>query len=131
MTLQFRGREMAHPELGRKILDDVIERVGPIAKVETQARLEGRNMTMVLSPEKKAQEAIKKAAEDRSSRDGSRAAAADDAAAPTQHRTPTPTAPTPSRSTATEPRHRPTARRRRRRGRRPTTRRRTRHQETT
>ena len=53
VTLQFRGREMAHPELGARILDAVIEQLGPIAKVETQARLEGRNMTMVLSPEKK------------------------------------------------------------------------------
>ncbi|MEZ5273532.1 MAG: translation initiation factor IF-3 [Ilumatobacteraceae bacterium] len=54
VTLQFRGREMAHPELGSKILDSVLEQVGSIAKVETQARLEGRNMTMVLAPEKKA-----------------------------------------------------------------------------
>ncbi len=61
VTLQFRGREMAHPELGRKILDDVIETVGPIAKVENQARMEGRSMTLVLAPDKKAQEAIKKA----------------------------------------------------------------------
>jgi translation initiation factor IF-3 len=58
VTLQFRGREMAHPELGSKILDAVIEQVGSNARVETQARLEGRNMTMVLAPEKKA--AVKK-----------------------------------------------------------------------
>ena len=54
VTLQFRGREMAHPELGSKILDAVIEQLGPTGKVETMARLEGRNMTMVLAPEKKA-----------------------------------------------------------------------------
>ena len=53
VTLQFRGREMAHPELGSKILDAVLTQLGPGAKVETQARLEGRNMTMVLAPEKK------------------------------------------------------------------------------
>jgi len=53
VTLQFRGREMAHPELGSKILDGVLEQVGSIAKVETQARLEGRNMTLVLIPDKK------------------------------------------------------------------------------
>ena len=53
VTLQFRGREMAHPELGSRILDAVLEQLGPTAKVETQARLEGRNMTMVLAPEKK------------------------------------------------------------------------------
>ena len=54
VTLQFRGREMAHPELGSRILDAVIEQVGTHGKVETMARLEGRNMTMVLAPEKKA-----------------------------------------------------------------------------
>jgi translation initiation factor IF-3 len=63
VTLQFRGREMAHPELGRKILDDVIEAVGPVAKVENQARMEGRSMSLVLAPDKKAQDALKKAAE--------------------------------------------------------------------
>jgi translation initiation factor IF-3 len=54
VTLQFRGREVAHPELGAKILDAALEQLGALAKVETQARLEGRNMTMVLSPDKKA-----------------------------------------------------------------------------
>lgn len=63
VTLQFRGREMAHPELGAKILDQVIETVGPIAKVENQARLEGRSMSMVMAPDKKAQEAMRKQAE--------------------------------------------------------------------
>jgi translation initiation factor IF-3 len=62
ITLQFRGREMAHPELGSKILDQVLESVGPAAKVDTQARFEGRSMTMVLSPDKQAQETMKKAA---------------------------------------------------------------------
>ena len=57
VTLQFRGREMAHPELGTKILDQVLEVVGPVVKVETQARLEGRNMSMVLSPDRKALDA--------------------------------------------------------------------------
>lgn len=61
VTLQFRGREMAHPELGARILDGVIEAVGPLAKVENQARLEGRSMSMVLAPDKKAQDALKKA----------------------------------------------------------------------
>jgi translation initiation factor IF-3 len=79
VTLQFRGREMAHPELGRKILDDVIDGVGPIAKVENQARMEGRSMSLVLSPDKKAQEAIKKAAAD-AEKQAARDAAADTAA---------------------------------------------------
>ncbi len=63
VTLQFRGREMAHPELGNKILDQVLAEVGPIVKVETQARLEGRNMSMVLAPDKKALEELAKAAQ--------------------------------------------------------------------
>lgn len=62
VTLQFRGREMAHPELGARILDGVIEAVDPVAKVENQARLEGRSMSMVLAPDKKAREALRKAA---------------------------------------------------------------------
>lgn len=61
VTLQFRGREMAHPELGTKILDSVLDVVGGIVKVETQARLEGRNMSMVLAPDKKAIDAEAKA----------------------------------------------------------------------
>ena len=63
VTLQFRGREMAHPELGAKILDAVLEQLGDAVKVETQARLEGRNMTMVLSPDKKAVKKADKPAE--------------------------------------------------------------------
>ena len=61
VTLQFRGREMAHPELGAKILDQVLESVGPLAKVDNHARLEGRSMSMVLSPDRKAHEAARKA----------------------------------------------------------------------
>jgi translation initiation factor IF-3 len=67
VTLQFRGREVAHPELGAKILDAALEQLGPLAKVETQARLEGRNMTMVLSPDKKpAKKSTEKSADDSS-----------------------------------------------------------------
>lgn len=60
VTLQFRGREMAHPELGSRILDQALADLGALAKVESQARLEGRNMTMVLAPDKKAQAAEQK-----------------------------------------------------------------------
>jgi translation initiation factor IF-3 len=76
VTLQFRGREMAHPELGSRILDGVILAVGPAAKVENEARLEGRNMSMVLAPDKKAQEAIKKAAEEAAAEQAAAEAAA-------------------------------------------------------
>ena len=60
ITIMFRGREMQHPELGRKILDQVAESVADIAKVEIYPRLDGRNMTMVLGPDKKAQAAAEK-----------------------------------------------------------------------
>lgn len=60
ITIMFRGREMQHPELGRKILDQVAEAVAEVAKVEIYPRLDGRNMTMVLGPDKKAQAAAEK-----------------------------------------------------------------------
>lgn len=85
VTLQFRGREMAHPELGRKILDDVIEGCGPIAKVESQARMEGRSMSLVLSPDKKAMETKRKA----EAEEAKKAAAAEKAAAATEAATTT------------------------------------------
>ena len=53
LTIMFRGREMAHPELGRRILEKVAERVAPIASVESAPRQDGRNMTMVLNPLRK------------------------------------------------------------------------------
>jgi len=54
VTIMFRGREVTHPELGRKILDNVAERVEEVGRVEVYPRLDGRNMVMVLGPEKKA-----------------------------------------------------------------------------
>ncbi len=56
ITIMFRGREVTHPELGRKILDNIAERVDDIGKVEAYPRLDGRNMTMVLAPDKKKQQ---------------------------------------------------------------------------
>ncbi len=50
VTLRFRGREMAHQELGTKLLDRVKEDLGPLAKVEMDARFEGRQMIMILAP---------------------------------------------------------------------------------
>jgi len=64
ITIMFRGRETQHPELGRKILDHVADRVVHFAKVEAMPKLDGRNMVMVLAPDKKAKaawEAQKKA----------------------------------------------------------------------
>ena len=53
VTIMFRGREVFHPELGARILDHIAEDVSEVGKVETQGRLDGRNMTMVLAPDKK------------------------------------------------------------------------------
>lgn len=68
VTLMFRGREMTHPELGRKILDRVVEATSHVGRVESHARQEGRQMTMVLGPDKKAQAAAKAAAEKEAAR---------------------------------------------------------------
>ena len=53
LTIMFRGREMAHPELGRRILERVAERVAEIAVIESAPKQDGRNMTMVLNPIRK------------------------------------------------------------------------------
>ncbi len=62
VTLTFRGREVYHPELGKKILDQVVETIGDLGRVEIVPRIDGRNMTMVLAPDKRAQQAAKAAA---------------------------------------------------------------------
>jgi translation initiation factor IF-3 len=61
VTLTFRGPELRHPELGRRILDDVVTAVEHVAKVEIFPRQDGRNMTMVLGPDRKAQAASDRA----------------------------------------------------------------------
>jgi len=63
LTIMFRGREVQHPELGRRILDEVSEQMEDIAVQESYPQLDGRNMIMVLSPDKKAIESIRKAKE--------------------------------------------------------------------
>ncbi len=50
ITLRFRGREMAHQELGMRLLDKVKLETAAIAKVEAEPKLEGRQMMMVLAP---------------------------------------------------------------------------------
>ena len=62
ITIMFRGREMQHPELGRKILDEVAEQADDISKIEIYPKLDGRNMVMVLVPDREKQ-AIKAKAE--------------------------------------------------------------------
>jgi translation initiation factor IF-3 len=83
VTIMFRGREVFHPELGKKILDRLAERVDGMARVEAEPRLDGRNMVMVLAPDKRArQSAAARSARD----DGSEAAAAPVAERPTAPR---------------------------------------------
>lgn len=54
VTLRFRGREMAHQELGMRVLERVRDDLGDMAQVEAMPKLEGRQMVMVLAPRKKA-----------------------------------------------------------------------------
>jgi translation initiation factor IF-3 len=59
VTIMFRGREMAHPELGLNILEKLAEDLKTEAVVENQPKLEGRNMFMLISPlKKKEKEAV-------------------------------------------------------------------------
>jgi translation initiation factor IF-3 len=50
VTMMYRGRQMAHLELGREVLERVAAALKDVAKIEQEARLEGRNMSMVLAP---------------------------------------------------------------------------------
>ncbi len=56
VTVMFRGREVIHPDLGRRILDRITEQIDGVAKIETEGRLDGRNMVMVLAPDKRAKQ---------------------------------------------------------------------------
>jgi translation initiation factor IF-3 len=105
VTIMFRGREVYHPELGQRILDDVATSVVNLARVETASKLEGRNMTMVLAPDRKAQAAhaaeLKREAERAEGAEGADNPAPVDVA-PTAEVTPaeaTPTEPTPPEAT--------------------------------
>ena len=53
VTLRFRGREMAHQELGMRVLERVRDDLGDLCQVEAMPKLEGRQMVMVLAPRKK------------------------------------------------------------------------------
>jgi translation initiation factor IF-3 len=57
ITIMFRGREVFHPELGKKILDRIADQMEGLGKSESVPRLDGRNMVMVLAPEKRAKPA--------------------------------------------------------------------------
>ena len=86
ITIMFRGREMSHPELGKKLLDHVAEQVVGFAKIEAAPKLDGRNMIMVLAPDRRA---------------GGQAAAAPRAAAKAGSRPPSAPTPPPTTASAT------------------------------
>ena len=50
ITIRFRGREMAHPEIAARLLDRVVEEVKDMVVIEQSYRMEGRTMTMILAP---------------------------------------------------------------------------------
>jgi translation initiation factor IF-3 len=82
ITIMFRGREMAHTELGRKILDRLVADLGEMVVVEAMPKQEGRNMIMVISPNKRFMEAQAKAAAKASRLEGEPESELADAAAP-------------------------------------------------
>jgi translation initiation factor IF-3 len=57
ITIMFRGREVYHPEHGKRILDRIAEQMDGIAKIEAEPKLDNRNMIMVLAPDKRARQA--------------------------------------------------------------------------
>ncbi len=78
VTIMFRGREMAHTDLGRKILDRLVTDLGESIVVESMPKQEGRNMIMVIAPNKRYQEQRAKEA----AANGNEPAAVDAEAAP-------------------------------------------------
>ena len=56
ITIMFRGREVFHPELGKRILDRIADQMDGMGKPEAVPRLDGRNMVMVLAPDKRAKQ---------------------------------------------------------------------------
>jgi translation initiation factor IF-3 len=50
ITVMFRGREIAHPEQARILIDKIVELIGQDGIIEQPAKLEGRNMTMIIGP---------------------------------------------------------------------------------
>ena len=82
VTIMFRGREVQHPELGRRILDNVAAEVEEVGRVEALPKVDGRNMTMVLGPAKQAQAKAKKAREEAEA--AAAAEGAESAEAPTE-----------------------------------------------
>lgn len=52
-SIMFRGREITHKEIGRELIEKFIEELDDVSKVDSPMRMEGRNMTVILAPDKK------------------------------------------------------------------------------
>ena len=76
ITIMFRGREQAHPERGRALLQRLVEDLGELAVVESQPLQEGRNMSMLVAPSRAATKSADEAGEGDAT-DGSGAAESD------------------------------------------------------
>jgi len=81
VTIMFRGREMQHPQLGRRILDRVAETVSHVGRVEVFPKQDGRNMVMVLVPGQATRRQRETAADHRAEEAAAEEAAAEAAAA--------------------------------------------------
>ena len=92
VTIMFRGREMTHTELGRRILDRLVDDLGEMVVVEMMPKQEGRNMIMVIGPNKRYQAQVAKEAARAASADGPAA----DAASVRPESAPAQPAPTPA-----------------------------------
>ena len=86
ITIMFRGREVYHPEHGKRILDRIAEQMEGIAKVEAEPKLDNRNMIMVLAPDKRARQAAQSRASNQQRTDKSGASAAPEAPAADRRR---------------------------------------------
>ena len=61
LNMRFRGREMAHKDLGKKLLDDMVKALDDIAVIESQAKMEGQQLFLILAGDKKKIDLYKKA----------------------------------------------------------------------
>ena len=53
VAIRFRGRQLAHGDLGKKVIDDFVEECAEVGQIEKPAKLEGRTLTAILAPKKK------------------------------------------------------------------------------
>jgi translation initiation factor IF-3 len=101
VTLRFRGREMAHPNLGRQLLEEVADRVKNVAVVERMPLMEGNTMTMILTRGKQPAAGQRPAAEqDDGDQQPAPARSAPPAGQAAPARPPTPDQPAPARPPA-------------------------------